>query len=533
MRRIDSVLISSRALDYAQNQRNRFVAELKNLVRFSSVSVQPQHAGQVKACARWLANHLAQIGLDHAQVISTRGHPLVYADWLHAPGRPTVLIYGHYDVQPPDPLNEWTSPPFEPTVRGNDLYGRGASDDKGQMFTHIKAIETYLQTAGELPVNVKCIFEGEEEIGSKNLTAFLSKNKNALASDVAVMSDMRMLAPDRPALTYALRGAMSLELEIRGQKIDLHSGNFGGAVHNPLQALCEIIASLHDRDGRVAVAGFYDNVEEITERELDYLRRTGPSDEEILHDAQATRGWGEQGYSLYERTTIRPALTINGIVGGYQGPGGKAVIPSRAIAKINFRLVPNQNPHEIDQLFRRHIARITPPAVRSTVRTYFGAKPARINHRHASMRAAATAYKIGFGAAPVLLRSGGTIPVVSVFEELLRIPTVLMGFALPDDRMHAPNEKFHLPNFYNGIATSITFLAEVGAREVDSGAQKAIARVRATATEVSHENQFSFEADPTETSESISLSNLIPPFLGQIKEGITASDYFDPWSLET
>jgi acetylornithine deacetylase/succinyl-diaminopimelate desuccinylase-like protein len=461
MRRNNSALISLRALDYARTRRNSFVAELKSFVRFSSISAQPQHAGDVKACAAWLANHLAEMGLDHAQVISTRGHPLVYADWLRAPGRPTVLIYGHYDVQPPDPLDEWTSPPFEPTVRGGDLYGRGASDDKGQMFAHIKALESYLQTAGALPVNVKCIFEGEEEIGSKNLNTFLSKNRNALASDVAVMSDMRMLAPDRPALTYAMRGALSLELEIRGQEVDLHSGNFGGAVHNPIQALGEIIASLHDRDGRVAIPGFYDSVEEITESELDYLRRTGPSDEEILRDAQAKRGWGEQGFSLYERTTIRPALTINGIAGGYQGPGGKAVIPSRALAKISFRLVPHQEPREIDQLFRRHIARITPSAVRSTVRTYFEAKPARINHRHASMRAAATAYEKGFGAAPVLLRSGGTIPVVSVFEDVLRIPTVLMGFALPDDRMHAPNEKFYLPNFYNGIAASITFLADV------------------------------------------------------------------------
>jgi acetylornithine deacetylase/succinyl-diaminopimelate desuccinylase-like protein len=466
MRRDDSALISPRVLAYAKTQRNRFVSELMGFIRFSSVSAQPRHAGEVKACAVWLANHLGQIGLDHVRVISTRGHPLVYADWLHAPGRPTVLVYGHYDVQPPDPLNEWTSPPFEPTVRGDDLYGRGASDDKGQMFTHIKAIESYLQTVGGLPVNVKCIFEGEEEIGSKNLTAFLSKNKRVLAADVAVMSDMPMLAPDRPALTYAMRGALSLELEIRGQKIDLHSGIFGGSVYNPLQALSEIIASLHDRDGRVSIPGFYDSVEEITRSERDYLRRTGPSDEEILRDAQATRVWGERGFSLYERTTIRPALTINGIVGGYQGAGVKAVIPSRALAKINFRLVPNQDPQEIDQLFRRHIARLTPPAVSTTVRTSFKARPARVDHRHASMRAAAVAYEEGFGAAPVLLRSGGTIPVVSVFEEMLSIPTVLMGFALPDDRLHGPNEKFHLPNFYNGIATSIRFLAEVDAGTV-------------------------------------------------------------------
>lgn len=448
-----------------------------DFIRFPTVSAEPRRADDMKRCAAWLARHLREVGLDHVNIIATGGHPIVYAEWMGAQGRPTLLIYGHYDVQPPDPLNEWTSPPFEPTIRGDDLYGRGASDDKGQMFTHIKAIESYLQTVGRLPVNVKCIFEGEEEVGSKNLTAFLSKNKRALAADVAVMSDMPMLAPDRPALTYAMRGALSLELEIRGQKIDLHSGIFGGSVYNPLQALSEIIASLHDRDGRVAIPCFYDSVEEITRSERDYLRRAGPSDEEILRDAQAKRVWGERGFSLYERTTIRPALTINGIVGGYQGPGVKAVIPSRALAKINFRLVPNQDPQEIDQLFRRHIARLTPPAVSTTVRTSFKAKPARVNHRHASMRAAAVAYEEGFGAAPVLLRSGGTIPVVSDFEETLSIPTVLMGFALPDDRLHGPNEKFHLPNFYNGIATSIRFLAEVGASN---------GRARRTAAEVRH-----------------------------------------------
>jgi acetylornithine deacetylase/succinyl-diaminopimelate desuccinylase-like protein len=491
-------MMPSDALAYARHHHHRFVAELMDFIRFPTVSAEPRHADDLKRCAAWLARHLREIGMGRASAIATDGNPLVYAEWMGAVGRPTLLIYGHYDVQPPDPLKEWTSPPFEPTVRGGDLYGRGASDDKGQMFAHIKAVESYLQTAGAMPVNVKCIFEGEEEIGSKNLIAFLSRYKNALASDVAVMSDMRMLAPNRPALTYALRGALSLELEIRGPKVDLHSGNFGGAVHNPIQALGEIIASLHDRDGRVAIPGFYDSVEKITESERDYLRRTGPSDDQILRDAQATGGWGEQGFSLYERTTTRPALTINGIAGGYQGPGGKAVIPSRAIAKINFRLVPNQDPHEVEQLFRRHIASLTPPGVRATVRTNFKAKPARINHRHTSMRAASAAYEKGFGAAPVLLRSGGTIPVVSVFEEVLRIPTVLMGFALPDDRMHAPNEKFHLPNFYNGIATSITFLAEIGARQADSGARRANIRARATAAEVSHERQSPFEADPTE-----------------------------------
>jgi acetylornithine deacetylase/succinyl-diaminopimelate desuccinylase-like protein len=323
------------ALAYARAVGRRFVAELTEFTRFPSVSAQPEHAEDVKRCALWLAEHLRTVGLTHARVIPTRRHPIVYADWLDAPGHPTVLLYGHYDVQPPDPLNEWQTPPFEPTIRGNDLFGRGASDDKGQMFVHVKALESYLHTNGRLPINVKCLFEGEEEIGSANLKAFLFQNTSALAADVAVMSDMPMLAPDRPALTYAMRGALSLELEIRGQEVDLHSGNFGGAVHNPLQTLSEIIASLHNRDGRVMIPGFYDHVRRLHEKERAYMTRVGPSDRQILQDARAERGWGEHGYTLYERITIRPALTVNGIVGGYQGPGVKAVIPARATAKIN------------------------------------------------------------------------------------------------------------------------------------------------------------------------------------------------------
>ena len=452
-----------RALAYATAHRQRFLAELKDFIRFPTVSAQPQHAGDIKKCAAWLANHLRRTGLSHVKVIPTERHPLVYASWGGAPGRPTVLIYGHYDVQPPDPLREWRSPPFEPTVRGQDLYGRGACDDKGQMFTHVKALESCLRTTGKLPVNIKCLFEGEEEIGSPSLIPFVARNKLALAADVAVMSDTRMLGPSRPAINYSERGALGLELEVRGPRRDLHSGNYGGAVHNPLQALCEIVARLHDANGHIAIPGFYNSVRRWSGRERAYMVRTGPSDARVLRDAEVEKGWGEQGFSSYEQTTIRPALTVNGILGGYQGPGGKGVIPARALAKLSFRLVPDQDPLEVDQLFRGHIARITPPTVRSTVRTVSGAKPALINPNHPAMRAAALAYRKGFGAVPVFLRSGGTIPVVSTFQKVLGVPTVLMGFALPDDHIHAPNEKFHLPNFYKGIATCIWFLAAVGA----------------------------------------------------------------------
>lgn len=457
-------MLPARALSYARTHRRQFVNELKDFIRFPTISAQSKHAADLRNCAEWLAKHLQQIGLEYVKIIPARHHPIVYGDWERELGRPTVLIYGHYDVQPVDPLREWRSPPFEPVIRGLNLYGRGACDDKGQLLTHIKALESYLRGRGKLPLNVKCLFEGEEEIGSPSLMRFVAQNKRALASDVAIMSDTQMLGPHRPAISYSERGALGLELEVSGPAHDLHSGNFGGAIHNPLQALGEIIGRLHDSGGRITIPRFYDRVRRIHQRERNSMAETGPPDAQILRDAKAESGWGEREFTLYERTTIRPALTVNGLIGGYQGPGGKGVIPARAFAKLSFRLVPDQDPHEIDQLFREYIATITPPTVSSTVRTLSSAKPAIVNPQHPAMRAAALAYRKGFGAAPVFLRSGGTIPAVSMFQEVLGIPTVLMGFALRDDRIHAPNEKFHLPNFYNGIATSIWFMAAMGAR---------------------------------------------------------------------
>jgi acetylornithine deacetylase/succinyl-diaminopimelate desuccinylase-like protein len=448
---------------YARTHRARFLAELKELVRIPSVSAQTKHAEDVKRCAQWLAGHLRTIGMEGVRLVPTLRHPIVYAEWTKAPGLPTVLVYGHYDVQPPDPLKEWQTPPFEPTLRDSHLYGRGACDDKGQLFAHIKALESNLRTGGRLPVNVKCIFEGEEEIGSPNLKPFLERNARTLAADAAVMSDTRMLGPKQPALTYSLRGGLGMELEVTGPQQDLHSGTFGGAVHNPLQVLCEILARLHDRNGRIAIPGFYDRVRTLDPRERSYMTTVGPPDAKILADAGSERAWGERGFSLYERTTIRPSLSITGLTGGYQGEGSKAVIPARASAKLNFRLVPEQDPAEIEALVRRHLARLTPPTVRSRVVTHLRARPAEIDRRHPAVRAAAMAYRRGFGAAPVFLRSGGSIPVVDLFQEVLGIPTALMGFALPDDRIHAPNERFYLPNFERGIATCLAFLEEVAA----------------------------------------------------------------------
>jgi acetylornithine deacetylase/succinyl-diaminopimelate desuccinylase-like protein len=448
-----------RALGYARAGRKKFVSELKEFLRFPSVSSQPERAGDLGKCAAWLARHLQGIGLDRVRVIPTRGNPIVYASWVRAPGRPTLIIYGHYDVLPGEPLREWHTPPFTPTLQNHDLHARGAADDKGQLFCHVKALESYLKTGRALPVNVKCIFEGEEEIGSPHLTSFIARNRRVLRADAAVISDTRMLAPDRPAISYAQRGGLRAELEVKGPPHDLHSGSFGGAVHNPLQALCEMIASLHDAHGRVTIPGFYDDVRRWGEEERSFMERAGPSDEQILQDAKLEQGWGESGFSLYERTTIRPALTVNGMAGGHYGRGVKSIIPARAIAKLSFRLVPDQDPQQIAHLFRDHIERITPTTVRSSVRTFSPIKPALVDRNHPAVRAAAFAYKKGFGALPVFIRSGGSIPVVSTFQELLGCPAVLMGFGLPDDHIHAPNEKFHLPNFYNAIATSIWYLA--------------------------------------------------------------------------
>jgi acetylornithine deacetylase/succinyl-diaminopimelate desuccinylase-like protein len=449
----------SSALRYARAHRTRFVSELGEFLRFRSISSQPEHAGKIKKCANWLAHHLKWVGLDDVRVIPTRGHPIVYASWLRARGRPTLIIYGHYDVLPGEPLRDWRTPPFTATIKGNNLHARGASDDKGQLFSHVKAIESLLKTTRSLPVNVKCIFEGEEEIGSPHLASFISRNRRALRADAAVISDTRMLAPDRPAISYAQRGGLRAELVVTGPLHELHSGNFGGAVLNPLQALCEMIARLHDVHGHVTIPGFYDDVRNWSEKERAFMARTGPSDEQILRDANVAKGWGEPGFSLYERTTIRPALTMNGMAGGHYGRGSKSIIPAHATAKLSFRLVPNQNPGKIARHFRDYIAHMTPPAVRCSVRTFAGIKPALIDRNHPAVRAAGLAYKKGFGAAPVFLRSGGSIPVVTTFQESLGIPAVLMGFGLPDDHIHGPNEKLYLPNFYNAIATSIWYFA--------------------------------------------------------------------------
>lgn len=447
------------ALVYGRAHRRKFLSELKDFLHFPSVSSEPTRVHDVHRCAEWLARHLQLIGIQNVRIFSTGGSPIVFGTWLHAKNKPTLLIYGHYDVLPGEPLAEWQTPPFTPTVKGLDLYGRGTDDDKSQLFCHVKAIECYLRGGGALPINVKCIFEGEEEIGSTHLLPFIAHNKRGLRADAALVSDTKMLGPGQPAISYGQRGGLRAEIEVRGPKKELHAGTFGGAVLNPVQALCDIIASLHDQDHRISIPGFYDDVRNWSEKERAYMARVGPSDEKMRKNAGVVHSWGERGYTLYERTTTRPALALNGLVGGHYGPGVKGVIPTRALAKLSFRLVPDQDPRRVDKLFRDHIDRVTPNAVQVSVRTMAPIQPAYLDRNHPAIRTAVSAYSKGFGVSPVFLRSGGSIPVVNTFREQLGIPTVLMGFGLPDDQNHAPNEKFHIPNFYRGIETSIWYMA--------------------------------------------------------------------------
>ncbi|HEX6676320.1 MAG TPA: dipeptidase [Actinomycetes bacterium] len=451
-----------RVLDAAIAGRPWFLATLREFVGFPSVSADPRRAGQVRACASWLAGELADAGLDEVEVIRTGGHPAVLAAWRHLPAAPTLLVYGHYDVQPAGPPAAWRSAPFEACLRGEHLYGRGASDDKGQLLAWVAAFRAWLAAHGRPPVNVVFLFDGEEEIGSPNLLPVLRRRRRTLAADAAAVSDTRMLGPDRPAITYGLRGSVRAEVEVRGPPVDLHSGTFGGAVPNPLQVVAELVAGLYDERGRVRVPGFYDGVRAVPAAERAALARDGPGDAEIRRMAGVARTNGEPGYTLYERTTIRPALTVNAISGGRQGPGRSAVIPARASAAVEARLVPDQEPADVERRLRRHLAGAVPPAAQLRVRFAAGSRPVVVDRRHPAMRAAALAYHHAFGAPAVFLRSGGTIAPVGMLGEVLDLPVVLMGFALPGDRPHAPNERAHLPTLQRGVDTCIWFLTRMG-----------------------------------------------------------------------
>lgn len=448
-------------LSYIEQNRDRYLEELKQLIAIPSISTIKEDNKDIRRCADWVADHMKSIGLQNVQVFPTAGHPVVYSEWLNAPGKPTVLIYGHYDVQPPEPLELWTSPPFEATVRGENLYGRGTSDDKGQFFIHVKSIEAYLKNTGSLPVNVKLLIEGEEEIGSEHLDQFVKEHKSLLKADLVLISDSSMFAKGVPSICYGLRGLAYMQIDLVGPARDLHSGSFGGTVHNPIQALTEIIAQLHDKNGKVTIPGFYKDVRPLTKKERDAFKRLPHSDKKYAKDLGVKQLYGEKGFTTLERVWARPTLECNGIWGGFTGEGAKTVLPSRASAKISMRLVPNQKSAKIAGLFEKHIKKIAPKTVSVTVRSLHGGEAAITPIDSPGVKAAVAALEKGFGKKPLYQREGGSIPIVVQFKELLGLDTVLLGFGLPDENLHAPDEFLNLENFFTGIKTSAHFFNEL------------------------------------------------------------------------
>lgn len=443
------------ARTYAEQQFDQFLESLDDYLRIPSISTLPEHRPDMERAARWTAEKMRSVGLSQVEIITGEGHPIIYGEYLGAPDAPTVLIYGHYDVQPPDPLVEWDQPPFEPVIRDNHVVARGAADDKGQVMINMAALES-LKAAndGTLPLNIKFIVEGEEEIGSQSLIAFVEANQDRLQADVIVISDTTMLSLEQPAISISFRGLLAFDLKVKGPAFDLHSGQHGGVVHNPIQALCEIIAALHNPDGSVAVEGFYDKVRSLDEFERNALAELY-SEDELRAETGAPESWGEAKYNLRERIVARPTLEANGIVGGWTGNGGKTVLPSYAIAKISCRLVPDQDPDEIEALVRQQIQKLTPPTVRSEIHAYNYSNPVLVSADNRAVQIAMDAYEKGFGVRPILMRKGGSLPIVSVFSETLNAPIVLAGYGLPSDRVHGPNERFHLDCFRRGIYTAI------------------------------------------------------------------------------
>ncbi|MDR7482631.1 MAG: dipeptidase [Armatimonadota bacterium] len=449
------------ALAYAREHRTRFLSELVDLLRIPSVSTAPQHVDDVARAAHWLAAHLDGLGL-RARVEAGGRHPLVLAEWMGAPGRPTVLCYGHFDVQPPDPVDLWRSPPFDPVIDGDVVYARGASDDKGQLFIHLKALEAILRTTGRLPVNLKVLLEGEEEIGSPTLATYIPRRRRRLACDAALVSDGSLFAPDLPTLVTGLRGLLYTEVDVQGARRDLHSGQFGGAAPNALGAAAQIVAALKDRRGRVRVPGFYTRVREPSPAERDAWARLPFDEAAFLAMLGTDAAPGEAGVPVLERLWTRPTLDVHGIAGGFTGEGMKTVIPARAVAKVSMRLVPDQEPARIFRRFARFVQRQAPPGVRVEVRHLASTPPVVTSPEAAPVRAAGRALEETFGRPPVYVREGGSIPVVAAFVRALRVPAVLMGFGLPDDNLHAPNEKFSLANFGRGIEATIRFFYHYG-----------------------------------------------------------------------
>ena len=449
-------------LKYIESNRDKFVIELKEFLKIPSISTNPENKNDVRDCALFVEKEMISIGLENVKVHETPGHPIVYGEWLHA-GRdvPTVLVYGHYDVQPVDPIELWTDPPFTPTVKDGKIYARGAADDKGQVFIHFKSIQSHLLNNKSLPVNLKILIEGEEEIGSVNLDSFIEKNKELLKCDYVVISDTGMFDKDVPSICYGLRGLAYMQVEVTGPNRDLHSGSFGGAVDNPINALAHIICKLKDDKGKILIEGFYDDVIPLNEKErIEYTKL--PFDEgKYKESLEIDETFGEDGYSTLERASARPTLDCNGIWGGFQGEGAKTVLPSKAGAKISMRLVPNQEPEKIEKLFTEYVNKISPKSVKVTVKSLHGGKGAITPIDSPAMDAAVEAMKKGFGKIPLFTREGGSIPVVSTFQSLLNAPSILLGFGLPDENIHSPDEHFSLDNFHKGILSISNYYNEL------------------------------------------------------------------------
>ncbi|MBI2682651.1 MAG: dipeptidase [Acidobacteriales bacterium] len=459
--------MTTSAVAYATDKQNqqRFLDELKDLIRIPSVSTLPQHKGDVQRAAQFIADDLKRMGMENVAIIPTAGHPLVYADWMHASGKPTALCYGHYDVQPPDPLEEWVTPPFEPTIRNGNLHARGAVDDKGQMHMHLKALESLLQAGhGKLPVNVKVLIEGEEEVGGESIAKFVKENSEKLRSDFALISDTEMFAPDLPTLNVGLRGLIYTEIEAQGAKIDLHSGQYGGVAPNPFFALCQIISRLKDENGLIQIPHIYDKVRKPGEAELTAWASL-PFDEKSYRENEigSKELTGEPGLTVQERTWSRPTLEVHGMPGGFTGAGAKTVIPARAVAKVSMRIVPDMKPDEVVTLYTDFVMSLAPKGVVVKVRVLSMGEPSIIPTDNRFIKAATEALKDVFHKETVFIRSGGSIPIVAEFQKHLNIPSVMMGFGLPDDNLHAPNEKFHIANYYRGIESIVRFLERLGA----------------------------------------------------------------------
>jgi acetylornithine deacetylase/succinyl-diaminopimelate desuccinylase-like protein len=446
--------------EYLHTHADRAVRELQEFLRIPSVSASSQHGHDCRRAAEWVGNRLRGCGFT-TELVETPGHPIVHAEWRGAPGQPTVLVYGHYDVQPPDPLDRWTTPPFEPTLRDGCLFARGATDDKGQLYTHLRSVEAWLQTAGRLPVNVRFVVEGEEEVGSNHLEEYLERNRPRLMSDVAVISDTAQYGDGIPAITYGLRGIMACEVTVRGPSRDLHSGVFGGAVANPVNVLCELIAALHDELGRVQVPGFYADVRPLTVEERHRFAELPFDEVEFYRSVGAPATLGEAGFTTLERRWARPTCDVNGVFGGYQGEGPKTIIPSEATAKLTCRLVPEQDPSRLMGSLEQFLRSRCPAGATLEFRTFHGAPAVLCDTSSPYMAAARAAIEAGFGRSPVLIREGGSIPVVGSFKRILGIDTLLLGWGRNSDNLHSPDEHFHLEDFHHGTLASAHLWAEL------------------------------------------------------------------------